>query len=145
MQVNGVDVKRKGFDAVLDLLIKAPENKPLNLVFMSPSNIFKGEAIISVSSPSGNKVIKSLKGLNLRRVLLDNKFPVYDMKGSMVNCGGSGSCGTCAVNVKDNKDWESRPDFESARLKKYDTSARLSCNTIIEGDCTVELQPPKKS
>ena len=37
----------------------------------------------------------------------------------------------------DNPDWERRPDFEDKKLKKYDQTARLSCNTVVEGDCTV--------
>ena len=56
---------------------------------------------------------------------------------------GGGSCGTCVVSVLDNADWEERPNFEAQRLKKYPAKARLSCNTVIEGDATVIVNPPK--
>lgn len=48
------------------------------------------------------------------------------------------------VQVQDNEFWEQRPDFEAKKLKKYDEKCRLSCNTIIEGDCKVIIQPMKK-
>lgn len=36
-----------------------------------------------------------------------------------------------------------RPQFEALRLKKYSGKARLACNTIVEGDCKVQLKPKK--
>jgi ferredoxin len=143
VEVNGIDVRRMNFDQVIDILVSIPESQPIDMVFIEAKNIFKGAAVLNVKTATGTKSIKSLKGLNLRRVLLDNGVDVYGVKGKLTNCGGGGSCGTCAVRVTDNDYWEQRPDFEALRLKKYDANARLSCNTIIEGDCTVEIEPPK--
>jgi ferredoxin len=61
----------------------------------------------------------------------------------MTNCGGGGSCGTCVVNVSNNPDWEVRAEWEGKRLKKYGKESRLSCQTVIEGDCSIEIKPNK--
>ena len=80
----------------------------------------------------------------MRPLLLSNKIDIYQGSAKLTNCGGGGgSCGTCVVSVTQNSDWEERPDFEAKRLKKYDNSARLSCNTVIEGDCVVTMAPKK--
>lgn len=143
MDINGVDVKYEDFDTIMDLLIDAPAGKPLELNFVDPNNIMKGPATLTVTTLDKQTVqIKAVKGQILRTVLMDNKIDVYKGKGKIGNCGGGGSCGFCVVSVTDNEYWET-PDYERMRLKKYDSSARLSCGTIIEGDCNVEIQPEK--
>ena len=81
-------------------------------------------------------------------LLFHNHYHYYQLLSSLYsfigNCGGGGTCGTCVVQVQDNEFWEQRPDFEAKKLKKYDEKCRLSCNTIIEGDCKVIIQPMKK-
>lgn len=145
LSVDGKDLKFSTFDQVMDTLIDAPADKVLDLVFIDPRYVMKGEAILSVTTQE-NKVItvKALKGQILRNVLKDNNIEVYSGKAKFGNCGGGGSCGTCVVSITNNNDWEKRPEFESLRLKKYDTTARLSCNAIVEGDCSVIVQPSTK-
>jgi ferredoxin len=144
VSINGKDVKTKDFDSILDTIRAAPENKPLELVFVDPRDVFKGPAFIDVKTPDGKVVkVKSLKGQRLLNCMRDNKIEVYPNANRFTNCGGAGQCGTCAVLVTNNEDWDERPEFEALRLKKYPASARLSCNTVIEGDCTVTIQPPK--
>jgi ferredoxin len=36
----------------------------------------------------------------MRKVLLDAKVDLYDMKGKATNCGGAGQCGTCVVRLE---------------------------------------------
>lgn len=86
--------------------------------------------------------IKCLKGQSLRDVLLGSGLDVYGGKAKLTNCGGGGVCGTCGVGVIA-EDWEERPAFEAQKLKKYDSTCRLSCNTKVEGDCEVIISPPK--
>jgi len=145
VKANGIDVKYKTFDEIMDIFGATPTGEKVDLVFVDPNNVFKGPAEILVKQASGPPLtIKALKGQNLRNVLLDAKVAVYGERAKFTNCGGGMSCGTCVVEVSDNLDWEKRPDIETRRLsKKYAESARLSCNTIIEGDCTVKIQPPK--
>ena len=144
VSANGVDCKLKSFDEVIDVF-QSSTNSAVDLVFVSPNDVFKGAAMIKVMGPNGDVLgtVKALKGQNLRTVLLENKIDVYGGTQKLTNCGGGASCGTCAVSIADNLDWEERPDFEGKRLRKYSQSCRLSCNTIIEGDCTVAVQPPK--
>ena len=143
LTVNGNDVRYEDFDTVLDMIIKAPDNHPVQLQFIDRRKVMAGPALLKVKSMNGNTVpITTSKGQKLRNVLLENGIEVYKANAKWSNCGGAGTCGTCAVRVTDNNFWEKRPDFERLRLKKYDEKARLSCNTIIEGDCTVEVGPP---
>lgn len=143
MEINGVDVKYQDFDTIMDLLIDAPADKPLDLLFIDPNNVMKGAATLAVTTQDGQTVqIKALKGQILRTVLQDNKIEVYKGKGKIGNCGGGGSCGFCAVSITENEFWDT-PEYEKQKLKRYDATARLSCSTIIEGDCDVEIQPEK--
>lgn len=143
MEINGVDVKYEDFDTIMDLLIDAPAEKPLELVFIDPNLVMKGAATLTVTTIEGQTVeIPALKGQILRTVLQDAGLQVYKGKGRVGNCGGSGNCGFCVVSVTDNEFWDT-PDYEKKKLKKYDNSARLSCGTIIEGDAAVVIQPEK--
>lgn len=143
VSANDIDCKTKSFDEVIDVFQSNPKDA-IDLVFVSPNDVFKGAAMVKVMGPEGQStLIKALKGQNLRTVLQQSNIEVYGGSQKLTNCGGGASCGTCVVNVNDNNDWEIRPDLEAKRLKKYSESCRLSCNTIIEGDCTVTVQPPK--
>jgi ferredoxin len=143
IEVNGMDVKYKDFDGVMDILVNSP-NDTLELAFIDPRDVSKGPATLKVNLNDGKQIeIKTLKGTLLRPLLLDAKVELYPGTAKLTNCGGGGSCGTCVVSITENKDWEERPSFESKKLKKYDPSARLSCNTIIEGDAVVTINPKK--
>ena len=144
ISANGQDLKFQDFDTILDALGDAPEGKPIDLVFIDPPDVYNGPVVINVKTFDGNtKVINAKKGDNLRKTLLDNKVDLYSAKAKFTNCGGGASCGTCAVLIPDALDWDPRADFESSKLKKYPKTGRLSCNTFLEGDCTVIVQPPK--
>ena len=144
ISANGKDLKFQDFDTILDTLGDSPEGQPIDLVFIDPKDVYNGPATLTVKTGDGNVVeINTRKGENLRKTLLDNKIEVYSAKAKFTNCGGGASCGTCAVLINDAADWDPRADFEGARLRKYSSAGRLSCNVFIEGDCTVIVQPPK--
>jgi ferredoxin len=145
LEVAGTDVKYKDFDSIIDLISSSPADAPLDLVFVSPKNVYQGPAQLTVFTPEGQALtINTYKGQNLRTVLQGSKVDIYSGNGKFSNCGGAGQCRTCVVKVTDNDSWEKRADFEEKALgKKYDSSARLSCNTIVEGDCTVFVKPNK--
>lgn len=147
VEANNIDVKYKTFDAIMDIFSATPEGENVNLTFIDPRDVFNGPAEIVVKQQDGKAplTIKALKGQNLRKILLEANVPIYGDRAKFTNCGGGMSCGTCVVEVFDNPDWERRPDMETRKLsKKFSDSARLSCNTIIEGDCTIQVQPPRK-
>lgn len=144
VEANGIDVKYKTFDEIMDIFQATEEGKKVELVFVQPNDVFKGPAILNVKDSSGKNIqIKCLKGQNLRKVLLDSRIDVYGPRAGLTNCGGGGSCATCVVAVDNNADWDEKPEFERKKLKKYAENARLSCNTFIEGDCDIVIQPPK--
>jgi ferredoxin len=146
VSVNGFDTKFEDFDTILDKIKSAPEGKPLELTFIEPKNVWKGPATMTVSTPDGKTVtIQTLKGTNMRQVLQGTNIAIYSSKNTYTNCGGAGNCGTCGVLVTDNVDWEPRQKFEELRLKKYPSTARLSCMTDVEGDCSVVVLPAPSS
>eukprot|EP00607_Mallomonas_marina_P000227 CAMPEP_0182429198 /NCGR_PEP_ID=MMETSP1167-20130531/25587_1 /TAXON_ID=2988 /ORGANISM="Mallomonas Sp, Strain CCMP3275" /LENGTH=234 /DNA_ID=CAMNT_0024612579 /DNA_START=127 /DNA_END=828 /DNA_ORIENTATION=- len=141
LEVNGIDTRKMDFDSVMDILINAPTDKEIDLTFIDYISVIKGAAKLTVKRPTGETIIlNALKGQNMRQALLESGLELYNGKGKFTNCGGGGSCGTCAVEVFA-ADWETRQEFESRRLKKYSKESRLACNTIIEGDATVVLNP----
>eukprot|EP01036_Dinobryon_divergens_P029316 gene29316-38393_t len=150
LSVNGKDVRYLDFDSVINSIVDAPADIPVELSFIEPNKVLKGPAIIKVrlsedTAASSKMTVTALKGQTLRTVLLDNGLAksLYEGKSVFTNCGGAGTCGTCAVEVTDNEYWFERPQFEALRLKKFSAKARLACNTIVEGDCTVQLRPKK--
>lgn len=146
ISANGRDLKYEDFDTVLDTLKSSPESEPVNLQFVDLRNVYRGSAVLTVETPDGKIIqLKCLKGQPLREVLMGAKVNVYGDRAKLTNCGGGGQCGTCAVLVEDAEDWVARSDFEGLRLKKYPASARLSCNTAIEGDCTIVISPAKSA
>mmetsp|Transcript_23940 Transcript_23940/g.71819 ORF Transcript_23940/g.71819 Transcript_23940/m.71819 type:complete len:215 (-) Transcript_23940:50-694(-) len=131
--VGGVAVDAMGFDDVMDMIVDAPS--PVVLRFSSPY------CLVKVTSPKGDLSFSAKKGDNLRAALLANKAPVYDFKGSMMNCNGGGQCGLCAVRVADGA-FGPRQDWEEAKVARLGPDARLACQTVVAGNsATVELQP----
>lgn len=144
VSVNGVDLKYEDFDTILDALRSSPESEAVNLEFVDLRNVYRGPAVLDVEMPNGKTIkINCLKGQPMLDVLMGANVGVYGDRAKLTNCGGGGQCGTCAILVEDAEDWEERPTYEGLRLKKYPRSARLSCNTVIEGDCTVVISPAK--
>lgn len=137
-------MKNKLFDDIMDTIVGKPEGQPITMSFIDFKNVYKGPATaVSVRMPDGKSIkISCLKGQQLREVLQGSGIEVYSGKSKLTNCGGGGVCGTCAVGVIA-EDWEERPQFEALRLKKFDANCRLSCNTMIEGDCEVIMSPQK--
>lgn len=147
LKVNQNDVRYEDFDTILDILVGIPESQTISMEFIDPRKVFRGPAKLIVKNleQKTTTTIESLKGLNLRSVLLGSNIDLYENKAKLTNCAGGGTCGTCAVEICDNEFWEARPDFEARKLKRYSDKARLACNTVIEGDCTVIIKPQKTS
>jgi ferredoxin len=144
LSANGRNLKNESFDSVLTALASFPSTDPVELVFIDPRKVFRGPALITVQLQGGDRrQITSLKGQMMRDVLMSVNVNVHGDRAKLTNCGGGGQCGTCAVLVDENQDWEPRVEREALRLGKYASNARLSCCTSIEGDCTVTISPTK--
>jgi len=81
IQINNNDVKYSTFDEVMSILIDHPIENKLDLIFIDPRNVMKGNAELTVQTMD-NQVIKinTLKGLILRNVLRDKNIEIYTGK-----------------------------------------------------------------
>ena|SRR5437870_6779963 len=107
-------------------------------------------AMPKVKFTKEKKELEVPKGANLRQVMLDNGIGVYRgiHRKRMANCGGHGNCGTCRVYLKSGEE-NASPRGLRERLRTalaffmigHEEEARLSCQTTVEGDMTVEATP----
>ncbi len=85
--------------------------------------------------PSGQSIEVTDKS-NLRDSLLAAGLPIKS------TCGGCASCGQCVVIIKDGFDCLSDISFEEKQLLGnvfHITQERLSCQTEVLGDLTVDI------
>ncbi|EFC37967.1 predicted protein [Naegleria gruberi] len=95
------------------------------------------------------KTFEVASGTNLRAALVENGIPLYNGKTETFNCGGNGTCGTCAVQVLDIdektsvKDSMKRTSGEEMRLKlpphfNKNQDIRLACQCQVTQDVSVQ-------
>ncbi len=89
------------------------------------------------------KILKTEKGSNLRKVLVDNGINPYQSITRWTNCKGKQLCGTCIVDIKEGGMNTNRKSMdEGSTLRENPDTYRLSCVTFVYGDITVETFPP---
>lgn len=89
-----------------------------------------------------NKEIIAADGANLREKALQNGVDIYTLKGKLINCGGSGQCATCIVEIVEGlENLSEKTDFEKRRLKKKPDNYRLACQTLVNGAISVKTKP----
>jgi ferredoxin len=89
-----------------------------------------------------NQEVIAADGANLRQKALENKIDIYKFTAKMMNCGGYGQCGTCIVEIVEGMENLSEPtDFEKRKLKKKPSNYRLACQTLVNGDISVNTKP----
>lgn len=87
-------------------------------------------------------------GANLRKEAMKAGVAVYSGIDRYINCRGLGLCGTCCVLVKKGMENLSPKGFRE-RMKLatsfssigHEDEIRLSCQTQVNGDCTIEMRP----
>lgn len=71
----------------------------------------------------------------LRDVALGDKVELYQGMAKLLNCGGAGQCGTCAVRVTEGAELLSeRTAAEDGKLKGKPADWRLACQCLVGGD-----------
>lgn len=81
-------------------------------------------------------------GTNLRKVLIDNGFQVYQELRSVFNCNSRQLCGTCVLDVVDGmENLTVKAVNEKKAMAANPDSFRLSCNIDVYGDVCVRLRP----
>ncbi|CAK9168456.1 unnamed protein product [Ilex paraguariensis] len=103
----------------------APEKPQIELEFIGPKPGADGKYPVEIATAvSGQKLLRS--------IMSDNNIELYAAYGKVMNCGGSGTCGTCIVEIIDGKDLlNERTKTELRYLKKNPESWRLACQTIV--------------
>jgi ferredoxin len=101
-----------------------------------------------VTIANEKREIDVASGANLRAALRDAGVQVYSGIHRLANCRGLGFCGTCRVLVKKGMENLSAKGFmERFRLGVsvasigQEDEMRLSCQTEVKGDCTIETRP----
>jgi ferredoxin len=89
-----------------------------------------------------NKEIVVADGANLRLKALENGIDLYKLVGKMMNCGGYGQCGTCIVEVVEGmENLSDKTEAELRKLKKKPDTYRLACQTLVNGDVSINTKP----
>ncbi|AFZ46090.1 ferredoxin [Cyanobacterium stanieri PCC 7202] len=89
-----------------------------------------------------NKEVIAADGANLREKAKQNGIDIYRLRGKLINCGGYGQCGTCLVEIVEGMDNLSpKTDFELRKLKKKPDNYRLACQTLVNGEISVNTKP----
>ncbi len=95
------------------------------------------------------KEIEVAAGANLRDAARAAGIEVNPGLTRFVNCLGHGTCGTCRVLVKkgiENLGPKTRLEkftlFRMLSAIGHEDEMRLSCQATVNGDCTVQTQPP---
>ena len=86
-----------------------------------------------------NTEIECAEGDILRTVLTSADLSPHNGVTGSLNCGGHGTCGTCAVEVSG--ETNDMTDAEKRRLSlpphSQDSGLRLSCQARVEGDIEI--------
>ncbi len=99
------------------------------------------------------KEIEVPAGANLRLAAMEAGIPIYKGLDRYLNCRGLGLCGTCRVHVTQGmenlspKTLRERINFNLHPLGMFaaighENVIRLSCQVRVNGDCSVQTQPP---
>ncbi|MEM6254055.1 MAG: 2Fe-2S iron-sulfur cluster-binding protein [Cyanobacteria bacterium P01_D01_bin.156] len=85
------------------------------------------------------KTVECPVGANLRQVLLDHDFALYNGNAKWINCRGIGSCGTCAVQIEGEVSSANWKDIGRRSLPPHnpERTLRLACQTKVLGNITV--------
>lgn len=89
-----------------------------------------------------SKEVIAADGANLREKAKQNGIDIYRLRGKLINCGGYGQCGTCLVEIVEGMDNLSpKTEFELRKLRKKPDNYRLACQTLVNGEVSVNTKP----
>jgi ferredoxin len=98
-----------------------------------------------------HRSLEAEPGTNLREFMLRVGVTPYNGLDMLTNCRGHNFCGTCAVEVVENRGATPRGQDEEATLvgnlaiaRIVDKNLRLACQTQIVGDMVVKTHPVRQ-
>ncbi|KAL4194089.1 hypothetical protein AMTRI_Chr05g66980 [Amborella trichopoda] len=116
--------------------VAVPSEEPpsVDFAFVSSRLLPDGTPDVHIRSSKGGRKLRNI----MREGHIDLYGP-YDKP--LLNCAGSGTCGTCIVEVVSGKELLSpRTDKEKEILKKKPKTWRLACQTVVgNGDSRGEV------
>ena len=87
------------------------------------------------------EVVTALGG-NLREKAMQHGVDIYRWRGKLTNCGGSGQCATCIVEIAEGaENLSPKTPFEERKLRKKPDNYRLACQTLVNGPVSVITKP----
>ncbi len=92
----------------------------------------------------GERILTCEAGENLRAVMLRAGVTPHNGGSTWWNCGGLGSCGTCAVEVHGRVSAKNQLEIWRTEMfppHKKEHGLRLACQVQIEGDIRVVKHP----
>jgi ferredoxin len=106
----------------------------------------------TVTFVNEKRSIEVPQGANLRKEALKQGIELYPGPHKYLNCLGNGMCCSCRVKVEGGEENLSPPGFWERLNMKINPLAffaqlgsskplRLSCQTRVNGDCSVEARP----
>lgn len=93
----------------------------------------------------GEQSVECAEGANLRKVMLDAGWPLYNPPLQVVNCIGFGTCGTCAVKIEGEVSAPSTKERMRLAVPPHNSNSglRLACQCTVQGDLVVTKYPGK--
>lgn len=92
-----------------------------------------------------NKEAIASGGANLRVKAIETGIDLYTLMGKMMNCGGYGQCGTCVVEIIEGlENLSPKTPVEERRFRNKPDNYRLACQTLVNGNVTVQTKPTGK-
>lgn len=140
--IMGTDVSTSDFDAVMELLIAAPEEVELNIL---RTVLVRKPRVPSALTVDG-EVVQVTKGVIMRTAIQEKGLEVHKgAKAKMSQCGGAGQCASCWVEVLDGMDNLSDPSDAELRMRKQRPETwRMACQSFVNGDVSVQVKSLEK-
>lgn len=94
-----------------------------------------------------NKSVEVGAHANVMRVAKANRIPVYEGAHQLLNCMGTGLCGTCVIEVLEGmENLTPLTRIEQMQLDGYSPTLRLACQAeIVKGSVTIITRPKIES
>mmetsp|Transcript_32930 Transcript_32930/g.86515 ORF Transcript_32930/g.86515 Transcript_32930/m.86515 type:complete len:142 (-) Transcript_32930:235-660(-) len=125
---------------VMEKLAVAPDEVELSVlrfvIMRKPREVQKAPTL-TIDGKAG----EVQKGVIMRTAIQKTGAEIHKgLKAKLNQCGGVGQCSTCWVNVVDGmENLSERTDVEVKKGAKRPDTYRMSCQSLVNGDVTVQI------
>ena len=140
LRVADADVSSSSLDDVMAILVDASSPVEIDLERNVIVKVVRKAPVLTYDG----QTLEMQKGSIMRTAVVKNGLELYSGMAKLTNCGGTGSCSTCWVDVKEGaENLSPRTAVEEKKGAKRPPTYRMACQVLVNGDVTVET-PPKK-